>query len=270
MADTEAPVVELTEEQKAAALMPQEAEPEKSDEAQTQATVEAEPAETQAEAAVEQPKPGTPDKALQKVQQDLGVALRKIEELTSRIAESQVAPTKVEQQQVQHAKRKAEALREKLKSNQFNVVDDDVLMAESLSEQDEMTQALAAKVAALESQIETHNASKVWNEVRAVYPKVEAETLNGIWEKAVQDAAETIGVDAEPVRIRNLANRWFHERAGAVNQAALAKPKTPTAPAVAPPGSARVTSERGAKPGVPVNPDQEFVADAMAALFPKK
>ena len=72
------------------------------------------------EAKVEEPKveepaaPGTPDKALQKVQQDLATALRKVDELTASITERQakdLPPTVKQQQDLQAARAKIEKIR---------------------------------------------------------------------------------------------------------------------------------------------------------------
>lgn len=217
-------------------------------------------------------KPGTPDKALQRVQQDLGTALRKIEELQQALTEKQTAPTGAEKREVQAAKRKAEMLREKLKAGQFNVVDDDALLAESVSEQDEAVESLRGEIDSLKKELasermsrEEREAAANWAAVRGQYGKVESETLDQIWAKAVEDAKNTIGEDAGDSAVKRLANKWFHERASAVQNSTKETAAAPAKPPV-PASRARVSSEGGGGEVKVTSEDQAYLERARSLV----
>lgn len=211
---------------------------------------------------------GTPDKALQKLQQDLGVATRKIEELTAKLQSGQTLTT-AERQQVQQQQRKVDALKAKLGGNQFNIVDDDALLADSVVEQDERLASLERQNAELKARLDATerrtaetDARSADAAIRAKYPDVD---YGPIWEKCLAEAVEVLGEDANRNAIQRLADRDFHQRCDAAQKSIAAKKgATKPTPAVPPKlaAQARVSAQQHAPYAEPQGIDQDWAATA--------
>jgi hypothetical protein len=187
--------------------------------------------------AATQPQPGTPDKALQKLQQDAAAALRKIDALEAKVANGQPL-SQQDQQQLQQGKRKLDEVRQKLKAN--DVVDTDV--AAAVVEQGDEVQQLRQQLQTVQQTLQQQQEQAFWADVAARYPGVNhREVLDKAW----QDAAETIGQD-NPA-LGKLASKLFHERVDAAAKSVAAKRGTTTSPP-APPAANK-------KPGTPVTPN---------------
>lgn len=228
-------------------------------------------------------RPGTPDKVLQQMQQDLSAAVRKIEELTAKRASGETLTAK-EEAEVTKQERKLDLVRANLKAKgaQFDLLEDGMgeAIAQTLDEHDRSTEELReelkqtkAEVAAMRRETEAQKADANWRETQAKYPGV---NVRDVWEKAAADAIEASGFTAEEVQadpklaraIQNVASRSFHERAGAATKRVTPAKETPTPPATkkptatrnAPavtPGGARVAQSSGVTPAS--EPDEHTV-----------
>lgn len=213
----------------------------------------------------EKPKEGTPDKALQKVQQDLAAALRKQDELESRLDAGQ----KVAPEEKAAVKRKLDTVRAALaaKTDNTDLIDGETLAAtlESLVETDDEIVTLRkdhaemkAKLERLEADASISKAESNWQANQRKYPGV---SVKDVWEKAKEDAIRltTITVeeaDADPKlaqKLKNAATNLFHERSAAALKSIAAKSKAQTekpattirkGPPVTP-GETRVTQSKG-------------------------
>ena len=229
----------------------------------------------------EQAQPGTPDKVLQRMQQDLSAATRKLDELAAKAEGGQALSAK-EQQQAQAAARKLDAVRaalaERDPKKRFDPVDHGELIAESLLEQDETLQGLSkelrqtrAELAHLRQSAAAAESAASWAEAQRDYPGID---IRGVWEKCVEEAAATIGEDNPGVR--NLASKWFHERARVAAKSVAAKAaagngQTAAAKAAAKgptPGSAKVTVGAGVAPPSTNggSPEDRAMRDYMALV----
>lgn len=225
--------------------------------------VEPDAAAETAEKPGEEVKPGTPDKALQKMQQDLSAATRKIDELNEKVTAGEKLTPK-ETAQAQQAQRKIDSIKTALKGADFDVFENSKAVAESLVENDGDVQGLKKQVQQLSQTVETLASEKVWDGLAKQYPGVDLPT---VWTKCVDDAGKVIGKD-NPA-LANLASKYFHERAdvaaktiktkAAPNKDAekLKKPVTP--------GNTEVTVQTGAGSGQPSDAD-DYVNRAMALI----
>lgn len=211
----------------------------------TEATAEA--TEQEAEGQPAETKPGTPDKALQKMQQDLSAAQRKLDDVLAKF-EAGESLTDKEQQQAAQAKRKIDQIREKLAGNAFDLIDDAPALAESTLELDQTVQGLNQKVQQLESELHETRAERTWGKMQQLYPGV---SVQDVWSKCLSEAAETIG--PENPALGALANKLFHDRAGNAaksiaatkqQQQSKTNKKVPAAPAAPTPGT-KVQVDRG-------------------------
>lgn len=221
---------------------------------------EAAPAPTLEEA----PKPGTPDKVLQQLQQDNAAAMRRIEAL-----ESKKEPlTQKEEQQLTDAKSKVAGVKKRL-AEEYNVVEDGQATAEAVVEIDERLAKLEADNKALREERvadqknrETAAEASRWAAAEALYPGVNVREIQN---KAWADAKATLGQNATQDSLVKLSSRWFTERADAVKAAQAATKQKPVNH-----GKPVVPVDSSVKAATTVNEDDEL-ADVMDLLAkPKK
>lgn len=184
-----------------------------------------EPEKTPDEAAEQKEllKPGTPDRVLQKLQQDNAAAIRRIEALE----EKSEPLTPKEQQQLAAAKSKLAEVREKLAGN-FDVLDDAVSLAQATVEVGSEVESQKAVLAELKTEVAALKADRVWAKLESEYP---GANVREIWKKAATDAAEALEGESETA-INKLAVRWLKERAAAVVAAKAAATPTKKQPAI--------------------------------------
>ncbi len=163
----------------------------------------------------EKPKSGTPDKALQRMQQDLGVAMRQIEALKEK-AETGKGLSEADQAKLDRAKERLESIR----GLAGDPLADQILeLTEKQSETETLKQQLAqanARLAALETK-------KAWEDVDRKYAGLDTQA---IWKKSVKDAEETLGDEATQKAVERVASRTFEKRC----DAALKRMKEGAAP----------------------------------------
>lgn len=179
----------------------------------------AEPSETtDAKPDAAETKSGTPDKALQKMQMQLGTALREIAVLTEKSKAGGLTDAdkaKLQKQQERLATIRKFASRENRDDVADPIVDpltDHVLdLTERVGEQDSLKQQLAdanARLASLEN-------DRNWAVAKAKFSGLD---VDAIWEKAQTDADEVLGDAATPAAKNRLASKWFEERCEAAKK----------------------------------------------------
>lgn len=160
--------------------------------------------------------PGTPDKALQKLQQDNAAAIRRIEAL-----EGKSEPlTAKEQQQLDQAKSKLAEIRERL-AGDFDVLDHGKDVAEATIELGSEVENLKKELAEIKATTQAQRGETVWKQLETQF---EGVNVRDIWNKAVSDATDTLGDAATPAAVNKLASRWLDERAKAVQASLKSKP----------------------------------------------
>ncbi len=155
-------------------------------------------------------KEGTPDKALQKLQQDQAATLRLLERLNEK-KDAGEALTPKEQ-------RKLDKVRDLLKT-EYSLVDDDAgrAVTEALVEQADDTESLKSQLALALKRLETIEGTVSWTEVQKKYPDLDTDA---IWKKAWDDTGELLGSDAAPDSMRRVASKFFNERCEAAKKRA--------------------------------------------------
>lgn len=152
--------------------------------------------------------PGTPDKALQKLQQDNAAALRRIEAL-----EAKNEPlTQKEQHQLTEAKSKVKEIKARLNGD-FDAFEHGKDIAAATVEVGDTVEQLQERLSRLERENESAKAAQAWSQAEAKYPGVD---VRSVFKKSVDDAVATLGEDAPATAIQRLATRWFDERSAAV------------------------------------------------------
>ena len=171
--------------------------------------------------------PGTPDKALQKYQQDLAAVTRKLDALLAK-QDGGEALTPAEQQQATQAARKLDTLRAAVKGQTFDPYEHSGDVVEALGETDQTVADLKARLERLEAE-KQQGAEQQWTSwAKQTFPDVDVEKVR---QKAIADAQETLGEDATAGALSRLATRFFTERAtGAQARIGKAAAET-TAPA---------------------------------------
>lgn len=264
-------VEQVADEADYSALMepePTNAETPAQQQATEQPTTDAEPQGEAAEPVAQdqpqgeqQPQPGTPDKALQKFQQDLGAVTRKLDALLEKQQSGQPL-TATEQQQAVKAQRKLDELRTKVAGKQFDVIDNGEDLAEGLIETDQTVQTLQQQVAQLSQVVGQQQAQARWAEIKATFPHV--KNPEAVYQKCVEEAQQAIGAD-NPA-LYNLASRDFYARMTAANKSVQAKSQ-PNRVAPQPPGRVTVAPTTGPAVGnQAMSEDQRIWNDYMALV----
>jgi hypothetical protein len=171
-----------------------------------------EPSET-----TETPKPGTPDKALQKMQQELGNATREIAALKEQKAASGGELTQAQQAKLAKAQQRIEKIRGYV-SSPDDVMPEVAPIAEHLLDIDERLgkqDSLEAELRETKAQLAYLMNDHSWGKARAKYPNLD---VDAIWEKANKDAAEMIGEDATDKQVNRVASKMFEERCEAAKK----------------------------------------------------
>lgn len=160
----------------------------------------------------DKPKEGTPDKALQKLQQELGNATRQIAALQQKVEQpgglSETDKAKLAKAQQRLTKIQAHVNRpdrQDLPSEVDDVAEEVLDLREKVSRQEQLEAALnetTARLAMLEN-------DRTWTVVRSKY---EGLDIDAIWKKANKDADETLGEDGTDRAKHKLASRLFEQR----------------------------------------------------------
>lgn len=208
-----------------------------------------------------EPREGTPDKALQKLQQDMAAAQRKLDKLVDKV-ESGETLTATEKKEVAAAKRKIDTVRAAMQTgSEFDIVAGGDDLAGGIVEVDDKVQSLEQRLARAEKALAERGQADSWTKVRNDYQGVD---VDAVWTKACEDAADAIGTD-QPDKTRLLASRYFHERCQAASKSISAKgkpaPKTP-----APVSSGRVSSDTGRPSGQQDSGESQYRRAALALV----
>ena len=204
----------------------------------------------------EQPEPpvhreGTPDKAMQKVQQDAIAIERKLDALMEKVDRGEKL-SKRETAEVHQQKRKLDDIRQYLAGKKFDAIDHAEDVAGALVETDDRVAQLGQEVESLRNELLRTRASSAWGDAERRYPGVDHR---GIWAKAQEDAVDllggTDGVSQEA--LHRLSSKLFHERADAASKGVAAKNKAPALPAKPKPtpGATAISGKQAGKPPVP-------------------
>lgn len=253
----EAPAVESVDDGQAALDILNGVEPKR--EAPKPETVEKAEPETPADSQ-EDPKPGTPDKALQKVQQDLSAANRKLEELTAKVDRGESLTAK-DQKNLARARRTIDELSE----GELDLIGDDDAgkkLVKAISETDD-------EVASLRRELDEIRETQAWEREQAKYPGVD---IRAVWGKALADAQayERFG----PAAYQQRAYDLFTERCSSASASVAAKkekeqrpmPSRPTPP-VTPGGGKLAVSAAEARGGVEAKSEEDaYSSMVMRAL----
>jgi hypothetical protein len=197
---------------------------------------DAEPEATTEEPVAEEPRPGTPDKALQKVQQKESAIERKLDALLERLSNQTTPPTKEQVAQVkdlqqQHAevKDELETLLEQ-KDADIDVFAASKQIAKSALETKRGVKTVADDVAALTKKIEaleSENARQrqqsAWSDYEKSYPGVQVQTL---WNETYADVAKRYAHLGQQAVLQFASDR-FHEIAASKAKATTPKPAEP-------------------------------------------
>jgi hypothetical protein len=180
----------------------------------------AETAAVETEAEKPKPQPGTPDKALQKLQQDFAALKRQLDK--------KAEPTTAD---VKMAKSRLGELQHKLAEKKFDSLDDAELLANAIVELGQQQQTLHERAEEATAAQKQAAAASSWAVFEAKYPDAKVKTL---WPKCLEDAIATLGDDVPDKAISRLASKYLEERAGAVQQSRKAdtpdEPKKKIAP----------------------------------------
>lgn len=168
----------------------------------------------------EKPREGTPDKALQKMQQDFAALQRELQSLKA----GKATPEKIEK-----AERKADAIKKRL-AEEFDVFEAGKDLGEALVETADDVESLKQTVRKLESRLEERESAKSadenWSKAYSAYPEVDRGKLKDLWKSTVEKHAKRMGANADPQLVVDYATEEFNNHAKALNNQAAAKKKT--------------------------------------------
>lgn len=222
-----------------------------------------EPSQSSEATEVEQPKPGTPDKALQKMQQELGNVTRELAALKEQkqtgelTAAQQAKLAKTEKLVAQIRNFANRPDRNEIPSEVDPVAEQVLDLTERVSRQDQIeaeNRDMKARLARLEN-------DRNWEIVRTKYADLDTDA---IWGKANTDADDILGEAATPDAKNRLASRLFEDRCNAAMKrkgevAEPAKPKNGQAPSTYKVGTAQRVA--------PVlSEDEEVMAEARSLV----
>lgn len=220
--------------------------------------VEAEKAESEPK----EPKPdeaetlkaeGTPDKALQKVQQDMATAMRTMNELKEKLDTGKDLTAK-EQAKLEKAESSIDRIRKAMAGDDFDVLDNAKPMAEALLEAHEKNASLESRLNRIEKRDAEEQTNRFFAEAGRKFPGVDAEA---VWKKAAEDTMALLELTPDEMndeRLRskavNATTKMFNERCSNAAKAIVAKggiaPKTgKPAPTITPGGAKIQTGTTG-------------------------
>lgn len=170
-----------------------------------------------------EPKPGTPDKALQKLQQELGNVTRQLAALNEK-KESGERLSESDKAKLAKAQERIDAIRQQA----GDPVSEQVLeLTERVGTQDALKAELEDTKARLRNLENTQN----WNIARNKYTGLD---VDAIWTKAQADANHILGEAATPAAVSRVASNYFEERCEAAMKRAGEKPNKDKVPASTP------------------------------------
>lgn len=174
----------------------------------------------------EQPKPGTPDKALQKMQQELGNVTRELAALKEQKATGELS--EAQKQKLAKAEERLTRIRSfanrpdrnDLPSEVDPVADHLLELTEKVGKQDSLEEQLRAANDRLERLENARN----WEVARAKFSGLD---VDAIWEKAWNDAAKVLRGKGDEEAQKNVASNLFEERCEAAKKRLKEDPKKP-------------------------------------------
>jgi hypothetical protein len=230
--------------------------------------------------------PGTSDKALQKMQQDLGVATRAIAELSAKVQAGETLTPK-EQAKVEQQKRKIDELRDQLGKEDADVIEYGRTLADTVLETDQAVQrvetdlrkenealkqqlgATQQAVAGIQQSLAQQQEAAAKQQLAQQYKGVDVDAT---WAKSLGDTMALLGVSQEHLAdptvramVQNAANNTFHQRCSAATKSLAAKQPAKSTPAPAPIG-ARVSVQPNPGNAPRLSADQQTLALAMDLL----
>lgn len=202
-----------------------------------------------------QQQPGTPDKVMQRMQQDLATALRKVDQLLEKRDGGEKLTT-AEEQQLQVQVQRLEKIKQAVAAGNFNIVDAEADVGAALVQTLETNQQLQTRLAQMEQRLaategrhQQANVETVWAAEGKKYAGVDVQQ---VWNKSMEDTAKSTGVDPATLLpgtdgwklFKSMAESTYASRcdAAAKSVAAVAakntaKTKTATGPAATPGGA---------------------------------
>lgn len=231
-----------------------------------------EPSKTTTTPVASDPKPGTPDKALQRMQQDLGTAMRQIAALTERKAEGELNDadraklTKAQERITKIRNYANHPDRSEFPSDIDPIAEQLLDVTERVSEVDQLKAALKEANGKIDYLMNDHG----WDKARIKYPGLD---VDAIFRKAATDATETLGdsiQDLTPAAkqraVNKLASKWFEERCEAAKkrQGGEVDPKQKGSPAPSSPSSYKVGTSQRVAPVL--SEEQQVLAEARALV----
>ncbi len=209
----------------------------------------------------EESTPGTPDKALQRLQQDQSAIGRTLEAMLAKM-ESGAPLTTKEQQKLEQAQRKFDVLKEAIANRTFDLFDNGTDLAEAVLEGGADVDELRQHVVHQAKQLDELRESFVFDRLAEKYEGVDVRAL---WKTAQAEAAPYARFGEEAMQLRS--DELFHSRAAATAKSIKAKKELeaksgkPALPGKAPtpitPGGAKVTLPKGTPaPTAKVNEDE--------------
>lgn len=230
----------------------EELDPTKTDEVEEEVAAEAEVKQEGGE-----PKPGTPDKALQRMQQELGNVTRQLAALTEK-KESGHELTEADKAKLVKAQERLDSIRRM--ANAGDEVAEHVLeITEKVSKQD----ALEKRNAELERRLKLLENDRSWDKANKKYEGLDTDA---IWKKAVSDAEETLGDEGTLKAIERVASRTFEKRCDAAlkRMKEKADPKSAANNAETATGKYRVGTAQATAPQL--SEDEAVLAEARSLV----
>jgi hypothetical protein len=216
--------------------------------------------------------PGTPDKAMQKLQQDLAATQRLLIELAGKQAAGDPL-TQREQQRVEQATRKVDAVKKAIADKSFDLFEHGGDIAEALLEVVEENGSLRQQVESQGKTLAQMQEQVVWDKLAATYQGVD---VRKVWDQAAKEAEPY--ADYGQAAYQRRADELFHQRCDAASKSVKAKvanttkPTLPSVPAKTPvtPGGARVT-QQVSQPAIttPASQEDAAMADYMKLVVPE-
>lgn len=204
-------------------------------------------------------KPGTPDKALQQVQQNQSAALRRLDELEAKLASGQQLTAKDESKLAQ--------LRELLQSNKLDPLDHFNRVVEVGIEQDERLARLEEQNRQLEARLQAATAQQAWDAARTKYPGVNVEQ---VFKNCVDEACDMFGVEPGSLapgselfaRVQRAATKMMDQRADAAAKSVAAKAQ-PAKTGVTTGASGKVVTSGS---GAPPSKEEQLRQDVLSLI----
>jgi vacuolar-type H+-ATPase subunit I/STV1 len=196
--------------------------------------------------------PGTPNKALQKAQQERSAVDRQLAEIKALIEQQGNKATPAQIEKVERLQEKAEQVADEIDvllapGYEANPFEDQTKIVKKVKSQDNELSTLKQRLAAVEARAEAAEAESNWSKLESRYTGVDVR-------KAWQDAIAQAQAEGFEADLTKRANQLFHQNAAA--SVVAAKPATP-APATAPippkakPAQPATTTARKAPPVTP-------------------